>query len=181
MSENSIANKKNKRISVEEYLLNKELLEVKKYVPYANKVLLIDAILKEVCFNKNGLFTLDSVVLDRVKLQIFIEEYTNLNLSIKNQNELNGYDLLIMNREFDNVIDKFKDEFKELERILNLRLDDYLRDKSSLKGFLNYKIERIIGFLDYKTNNLIETINNVDVDKLTNSLSTILDNITKRE
>jgi hypothetical protein len=170
----------NKKVSVSDYLLNKEILDVKLYIPYSKKVDIIDAILNEVCVNTNGLFSLDSVVLDRVKIQIFIETYTNLDLSLINEDDLDGYDLLIMNNELNNIINKFDTEYQELERILNLRLTDYLRDKSSLKGFFNYKLEKFIDFIDYKVSNLIDGINTLDVEKVTKSISIVLDNIIQK-
>ena len=155
-----------KKISVSNYLLNKDLLKVINYITFENKVVVVDSILKELCFNNNGLYTLDSVMLNRVKTQIYIEQYTNLDLNIENEEGLNGYDLLVRTNELDNLINTFRNEYNIIENILELRLSDYLRDKSSIKGFLHYKSERIINFIIDKVNNLNENLDKKEIEKI---------------
>ena len=82
----------NDRISAQEYLDNNALLELV-YIPYEQKVTICDAILSQV-LNKDGFATVDSVLLKRVKTQIIIESISNLDLSIVNEDGLNGYDVL---------------------------------------------------------------------------------------
>lgn len=164
------------KISVKEYLDNKALLRVKNYIPYVNKVAIIDAIMKEVSKNINGTYSLDSVLLDRIKMQIFIESYTNLDLSIMD-NELDGYDLLKLNKEFYLLLDTFNDEYKELEEILKLRVNDYIRDKASVKGTLSYKVDHLLDYIDMKFPSIIDTINGIDVQTIISNIANALDKI----
>ena len=167
---------KENRISAKEYLDNNELLEVVNYIPYVNKVDIIDAIMREVCRNVNGTYTLDSVLLDRIKTQIFIEYYTNLDLSVLYEG-MDGYDLLTSAYERELLIDKFRKEYEELERILGLRLNDYIRDKASVKGVLHYKLEHIIDTIDLRVPNIIEGINKIDVQSIMETIGVVLDGL----
>lgn len=170
--------KKNNRISVKDYLQDKDLLKFKKYIPYSKKVNIIDSIMKEVCRNMNGLYSIDSVLLDRIKKQIFIEQLTNLNLSIiDNETGLDGYDLLYYTDAIKDIDLLISSEFMELDRLLKLRINDYLRDKTTLKGFLNYKTDHVLNYIDLKLPELIESINKIDIKSIIDNFATALDKI----
>ena len=165
------------RISVSEYLDNRELLEIKRYIPYAEKVNIVDSIMKQVCRNMSGLYSIDSVLLDRVKKQIFVEQLTNLDLSILSDN-LDGYDLLMVNRNLEDILSLITDEYKELDRILKLRIDDFLRDKTSMNGFLHYKTERILDYINSNIPVLIDKVEKIDTKSIIDSIGKSFDMIT---
>lgn len=164
------------KISVSEYLDNKELLEIKKYIPYVEKVNIVNSIMKQVCRNTSGLYSVDSVLLDRIKKQIFIEQLTNLDLSILSDN-LDGYDLLMVNNDMNNILLSITAEYKELDRILELRVNDFLRDKTSISGFLHYKTERVLDYINSNVPVLLEKIDKIDTKSIIDSLSKSLDMI----
>lgn len=164
------------KISVSEYLNNKELLEIKEYIPYAEKVNIVDSIMRQVCRNMSGLYSINSVLLDRVKKQIFIEQLTNLDLSILHDN-LDGYDLLMVNNDIEEILFSVIDEYKELDRILELRVKDFLRDKTSISGFLHYKTERVLDYINSNVPVLLDRIDKIDTKSIIDSLSKSLDMI----
>lgn len=164
------------KISVSEYLNNNELLEIKEYIPYAEKVNIVDSIMRQVCRNMSGLYSIDSVLLDRVKKQIFIEQLTNLDLSILSNN-LDGYDLLMVSNDMEEILLFVIDEYKELDRILELRVKDFLRDKTSISGFLHYKTERVLDYINSNVPVLLDRIDKIDTKSIIDSLSKSLDMI----
>ena len=170
----------NKKISVKEYIDNKDLLTVRTYIPYSEKVKIIDSVMKQVCVSINGTYNLDSVLLDRVKTQIFIEQCTNLDLSIMYDN-LDGYDLLKYYDEFNYIMYLIDEEFEELERILQLRINDFIRDKASVKGILSYKIEKVIDSINVSIPSIIERIEKIDMESMAKNFSLVLDNLTRHK
>lgn len=168
------------KISVKEYLENEKLLKVVGYIPYVEKVNIVDSIVKQIYVVINGTYNLDSVLLDRVKSQIFIEQCTNLNLSIIDEEEnLDGYDLLKKTDKYDIVIRYIENEVNELERILKLRIDDFIRDKASVKGILSYKTEKILDCVKTEIPSLIDYIEKIDIESIVNGLSLALDKFIK--
>ncbi len=167
------------KISVKEYLNNEEKLIVKKYIPYERKVLIVDSILKQVCANINGFYKLDSVLLDRIKDQIIIEQTTNLDLKIV-EDGLDGYDLLLMNDRLDSLIEIINKEYLQFDKILSLRISDYLKFKSSVSGFLHYKTEYILDWMENKSIDIINKLNDIDVERLVRTFSNTLDGIIKK-
>jgi hypothetical protein len=170
----------NNKISVKEYLDNKKLLKLKGYIPYAEKVNIIDSIVSQIYIVINGTYNLDSVLLDRVKSQIFIEQCTNLNLSIIEEEEnLDGYDLLKKTYTYEEIMKYIEAEVNELERILQLRIDDFIRDKASVKGVLNYKTEKILDCVKTEIPSLINRVENIDAESVINTFSLLLDQFIK--
>ena len=165
------------KISVNEYFNNNELLKIKKYIPYVEKVNVVDSIMKQVCRNMNGLYSIDSVLLDRVKTQIFIEQLTNLDLSISTD-DLDGYDILMSNGNINNILMVIEKEYKEFDRILKLRIDDFLRDKTSIKGFLHYKTERVLDYINANVPMLLNKIDKIDTKSVIEAISKSFDGIT---
>ena len=168
-----------KKISVSEYIKNNELLETIKYIPYAKKVNIVDSIMKQTCRNMSGLYSIDSVLLDRIKKQIFIEQLTNLDLSVMSNN-LDGYDLLMMESDIENILLAIEEEYKELDRILKLRISDFLRDKTSISGFLHYKTERVLDYINSNIPLLLDKLDKIDTKSIIDSLSKSLDMIIKQ-
>lgn len=169
----------NEKISVKQYLENKELLKLNNYIPYHKKVKIIDSIMKQVCIVINGTYNLDSVLLDRVKMQIFIEQCTNLDLSIMFEN-MDGYDLLKKEKYYDLILFDIQDELTEFERILQLRIDDFIRDKASVKGILNYKIESMYNYINLKIPEVLDRVEKIDIESITKNFSMVLDKITDK-
>ena len=136
------------RISVKEYAENRNLLELN-YVPYEQRVEICRTILSQ-CINLDDYASVDSVLLDRVKTEIFISSITNLDFSETDENELDGYDQLCYYELLDETIDLCGSFYKQFEHILELMLKDYADNEASLKGYLNTQ-----------KNNLVESVSSI--------------------
>ena len=108
----------NEKISVAEFIENMDLLQTY-YTPFYKKVELINFILDSI----NGSF--DGISIYRICAQAFIENMTNLDLSVKNDENLDGFDQLCRK----GLIESFTSlpEYKMFERLFHMRMEDISR------------------------------------------------------
>lgn len=152
------------KITCEEYRNNPELLKVVEYIPYDAKITIIDSILKELVNNESGFYTLDSVLLDRIKVSIYIHTYTNIDLNFYCEN-LDGYDYMCKHDLVDEIISKFSKEYERLESILSLRIKDFYLTDGSLRGLLSHKINYIVDGVSSFGSSL-ENLNTSDIKNI---------------
>ena len=114
---------KNNRISVNDYLDDKEKLELT-YIPFDRKLEIVTHTLQGVIDSIGGLNT---SLLRRISTEVFIEAITNIDMNIINENGLKGFDQLCYLNELDNLISLISNEYAEFERIVNERVSDYNR------------------------------------------------------
>ena len=164
------------KISVEEYLDNKEKLALI-YVPYERKLKICDVILSQV-LNKDGFATIDSVLLERVKTQIIIESISNLDLSITNESGLNGYDLLSLNNELE--VFEVNPEFEKFNKIIELRLKDFYNENASLRGYLNYLVDKANNKISTIKEYFSEFVQNLDSKAIAGQISDIISESMKK-
>jgi len=88
INNNEINKENNDKISVAEYLNNKELL-VLTYLPFDTKMEIVSNIINSVTNSVGGLNT---TLMRRVSTEVFIESITNIDLNIVDENNLKGFD-----------------------------------------------------------------------------------------
>lgn len=164
------------RISVQEYLDNKDRLELI-YVPHDKKVNICDVILSQV-LNKDGFATVDSVMLERVKIQIIIESFSNLDLSIENIDGINGYDLLSLNNKLEEFVTH--EEFNKFDKIIELRLKDFYNENASLRGYINYLVNKIQNKFVLLKDDVDNFIQNLDTKAIANKVSDVVSDSIKK-
>lgn len=164
------------KISVEMYLGNKSLLQLTDYIPYEQKVGIVENIFANLVKDDNGYKTMNTALLTRVEQQVFIEHCTNLNLSEIGSDGLNGYDELIKSHTLNEVIENISDEYNRFIEIMNMKLNDFYRYDSSVYGLINNKSRYI-----YETfmNRVISAIQQIDAEKIVSGFENILDIMTK--
>ena len=140
------------KISVSEYLNNKELLEIN-YTPYDIKNNIVDAILSQVIV-KDGLHKINSVLLNRVSIHIFIESITNIDMSIKSDKNLDGYDELCFNNELEELLEIINDEYSRFKYILKLKIDDLNRYSNSTSATLVSLKRSVVEFIKQKSDEI---------------------------
>jgi hypothetical protein len=91
------------KISVSEYLKDNGLLEIN-YIPYDVKLDIVDVVLSQV-ISDDVMPKVDGALLKRVSTEVFIETITNIDMSIKSEVDLGGYDELCLNNELDFLIE----------------------------------------------------------------------------
>ena len=161
------------KISIQEYLENNELLEMN-YIPYEQRVEICQVILEQCTSIFDDYNTIDSVLLDRVKTEIFIDNITNLDFSIKDENGLNGYDQLCFNNELDNLIYECGYLYEQFEDILDLMINDYYNNIACTRGYLNILKKNLTKWVGDITEDITKKINNIDSKKIVDSITDIL-------
>lgn len=166
------------KISVSEYLNNKELLEIN-YTPYDIKNNIVDAILSQVIV-KDGLHKINSVLLNRVSIHIFIESITNIDMSIKSDKNLDGYDELCFNNELEELLEIINDEYSRFKYILKLKIDDLNRYSNSTSATLVSLKRSVVEFIKQKSDEINQFITNIDTQVISDNLKVLInDNLKK--
>ena len=128
----------NGKISINEYLNDKSLLEIN-YIPFHQKKQIVDDIISEV-INSSG--KIDTTLIRRISTEIFISVLTNINMGLEDENGLQGYDQLLYTDELDGLINLIGNGYFELKKILDEQISDYIRNDSNpipvLEGILSY-------------------------------------------
>lgn len=157
----SMESDNNTKISVENYLASPELIEVY-YVPYETKVNICNVILNQVIKKDGCMYYIDSALLDRVKTQVVIESITNLDLSIKDENGLDGYDLLCKENELSNLIDFISYEYNKFDEIIKFKVQDFYNSNGSISGFLHFTKKEIINKYNEIMDSFTKFISNIN-------------------
>ena len=160
----------NKKISVEEYLNDNSLLEVT-YLPFDTKLGIVSNILNSVIESVGGL---NSSLLRRISTEVIIENITNIDMNIEDENKLKGFDQLCYNNQLENLKLAIGNEYVEFDRILNERISDYIRIETNpaitITGIYN-QLKEYAGMLSEFVKGQID---NIDVDEIARRINTSL-------
>ena len=163
----------NERISVEQYLKNNELLDFV-YITYEEKVEICKEILKQCTNIFNDYSTIDSVLLNRVKDEIFINAITNLDFSEKNNLGLNGYDQLCYENKLNDLIEKCGYLYSQFDEILDLLLKDYYHNEGSLRSYIHNLKNSIKAYIAFERDSISDFIQGLDPQKIVDNLTRIM-------
>ena len=158
------------KISVKEYLEDSELLEIN-YIPYDHKVEICSVILDQCISEFEDYHTLNSVLLNRVKTEIFLGYITNIDLSIKDENGLNGYDQLCLNDELDSLIDACGHLYDQFEDVLELMMRDYYHNIASTRGYMNILKTKTLDWLSVLKRDASDAAKKFDSKKILEMLN----------
>ena len=171
-------NNKNKLLKAEQIqaFLKKEL-EVKDYLGIKEKKDLIESIVDECILYENGVFKFDDIEKYICFTMKVIAAYTNLELSDDIEDD---YDLLCKAKQLDAVIGTFRDEYENVNILLQMRCDYSLIGTSIeahfgrfLDGILE-KLDEVADVLSNKVGdfNINDLINNEDLQKVLKFVNT---------
>lgn len=161
------------KISVSEYLKDNGLLEIN-YIPYDVKLDIVDVVLSQV-ISDDVMPKVDGALLKRVSTEVFIETITNIDMSIKSEVDLGGYDELCLNNELDYLIELIEDEFDRFNEVLDSKLNDFYRYNNST-GFVLMSLKNsLVKFINKKTNEVNELINTIDTKDISNRLKKLIE------
>lgn len=161
------------RISIKEYLENKELLELK-YVPYEQRKEICNVIIEQCSNISNDYNTLNSVLLDRVKKEIFITSITNLDFSIVDEVGLDGYDQLCYDNNLNRLIDICGYLYEQFDEILELMIKDYYNNEASLRGYISNIKNSIVNWVLTLKRDTSDFIENLDAKVISDNIVKII-------
>ena len=160
--------------AVSDYL--KTQLEIKDYVPFAEKRDLCERVLNS-CNTKdrNGLVKVDSVSRYILFTIGIISKYTNLEFSSGKDTEfdsLDEYDMLCQADLLNPILDVIGEEYTTCNNILNMMMADVVANNNTVEnvvghtlGKISKSVDGLIGVLAEKVENMELDLNQIDIDK----------------
>ena len=115
------------RISVMDFINDNSLLEVT-YTPFDQKLEIVTRILNATI---ETVGEINTSIVRKISTQVFINNITNIDLSVKDKNGLDGYDQLCYCNQLDVLKSLISSEYIEFETILTERISDYARVMNS--------------------------------------------------
>ncbi len=156
-----------RKISVEEYLENINLLEIH-YTKYYDKMEIVDTILSKIIVHDSSPRTINTAILDRVATQVFIEAITNLDLSIVDEDGLDGYDLLCYEDELNDLlsISGIANEYSIFRDILEKRINDFYNYENNIAVAINNIKKDFLNYTNSGLDYLNQMISSIDAEKV---------------
>ena len=160
----------NNKISVQEYLNNKELLSVV-YIPFDTKIQIVSRVIRGLIDSTGGIM---SSMLRRIFTEVVIESISNIDMNIEDENGLKGFDQLCYANELENMKIVLGNEYKEFEKILSEYISDYIRIETNPAITINQIYSQVTEFLSTLLDGLSEKIQDVDVEKLGDTITRLV-------
>ena len=160
----------NNKISVQEYLNNKELLSVV-YIPFDTKIQIVSRVIRGLIDSTGGIM---SSMLRRIFTEVVIESISNIDMNIEDENGLKGFDQLCYANELENMKIVLGNEYKEFEMILSEYISDYIRIETNPAITINQIYSQVTEFLSTLLDGLSEKIQDVDVEKLGDTIARLV-------
>lgn len=150
--------------AVGEYL--KKELEVKTYVPFAEKRELCEKVLNACNTKKGGLVKVDSVSRYIIFTLSIIAKYTNIEFSSGEEefDSLDEYDMLCENYLLNPILEVIGEEYVTCNNILNMMMADIEANNNTVEAVLEHNLSKIVGSVDNITDALVEKIEELNVD-----------------
>lgn len=160
--------------AVEKYL--RSTLEVKDYVPFAEKRELCERVLNACNTKKsNGLVEVDSVTRYIIFTLSIISKYTNLEFSSGEDTEfdsLDEYDMLCQADLLNPTLDVIGEEYVTCNNILNMMMSDIVANNNTIEnvvghtlGKISASVEDLLDALTEKVDEMELDLSQIDIDK----------------
>ena len=135
-------------------------LQVKKYLPIKEKQAIAQLVINECTEEVNGVIKLNSLqqYLSYVKYMILM--HTNLDYSDEDYDKLCSTEYMETNL-LNAILSNFGPDAEECSRILNLMLDDYMRENS-----IEYTVGKFLSNLNNTINALTTTFSAMDINSI---------------
>jgi hypothetical protein len=154
-----------------EYL--KTELELKEYIPFADKRELCRAVIDACCTKEGGLIKVDSVTRYIIFTISIISKYTALEFnSGEEYDSLDEYDMLCESGLLNPILALIGDEYAACNNMLNMMMDDVIANNNTVEAVLGYSLSKVSDSLDDlidtfadKVNEMELDLNQIDIDK----------------
>lgn len=151
--------------AVSDYL--KKELEVKDYVPFAEKRDLCARVL-EACNTKDdsGLVKVDSISRYILFTISIISKYTNLEFSSGEEeiDSLDEYDMLCQNNLLNPILDIIGGEYTTCNNMLNMMMDDIVSNNNTVENVVGTVLGKFSDSLDELVSALANKVESMDLD-----------------
>lgn len=168
-----------------EYL--KKELELREYIPFADKRELCKAVIDACCTKEGGLIKVDSVTRYIIFTISIISAYTALEFnSDEDYDSLDEYDMLCEVGLLNPILALIGDEYATCNNILNMMMDDVITNNNTVEAVLGHNLGKVsdalddlIGAFADKVAEMELDLSQIDIDKI-DKLKGLLDLIPKK-
>lgn len=166
--------------------LRKEL-ELKEYIPFADKRELCAAVIEACCTKEDGLVKIDSVTRYIIFTISVISKYTALEFnSGEEYDSLDEYDMICESGLLNTILALIGDEYATCNNILNMMMEDVIANNNTVEAVLGHNLAKVsdslddlIGAFADKVEEMELDLSKIDIDKL-DKLKGLLDFIPKK-
>lgn len=149
-----------------EYL--KKELEIKEYLPFAEKRELCKTVL-DACNTRDddGLIKVDSVSRYIIFTITVISKYTHLEFSSGEDEEydsLDEYDMLCQNRLLNPILSVIGEEYEACNNLLNMMMDDVIANNNTVEAVLGHALGKVTDSLDGLIDAFAEKVEEMELD-----------------
>lgn len=153
-------------------------IATKKYLPYAEKEMLVNSILNQCKVEDNGFIKFDETKQYIIFTTEVIKAYTNLEFDAEYDFMLDEYDELCENDMLSDIIETFDGEYKIVLNMLNMKQEYMLQDNSiehQMASFLSGLTGIIDGLVGAFTSKVeaFDAIDNEKIDELNGLLKSL--------
>lgn len=147
----------------------KEVLEVRDYLPFAEKYELCASVLDS-CNDvdgKTGMVTVDSINRQITFAITIISAYTNLEFSLDENAEISSideYDMLCKNKLLTPIIESFGGEYVECENMLMTMQNDLIANSNTLHNLVGNVAKQLLEIVEPLGNVLKDKIGSFNLD-----------------
>ena len=143
----------------------KSTLEVKKYIPFADKRELCSAVIETCCTKKNGLVEVDSVSRYIAFTIAVISAYTNLEFSSDGEYDpLDEYDMLCEHGLLNPILAIIGDEYDTCNSILNMMMDDVVTNNNTVEAVLGHNLGKVSDSIDDLISAFADKVKEMELD-----------------
>ena len=159
-----VVNTQLKPNAVGDYL--KEKLEIKEYIPFADKRELCAKVLNACnTKDKNGLIKVDSVSRYIVFTLSILSAYTNLEFSSgEDFDSLDEYDMLCQHNLLNSILEVIGAEYATCNNILNMMMDDVIANNNTVETVIGSALSRITDSIDGLVDALADKVDELNFD-----------------
>lgn len=151
----------------------KKKLEVKEYIPFADKRELCEHVINACCEKENGLIKVDSVTRYIIFTISIISKYTTLEFSSSDEyDSLDEYDMLCENGLLNSILALIGEEYATCNNMLNMMMEDTIANNNTVEAVLGYTLDHVSNSLDElikafakKVEEMELDLNKIDIDK----------------
>lgn len=152
----------------------KDRVEFLDYVGYDVKRRIVDSVLDQVLYIKDGMLTFDSMTKYELFISSVINLYTNIEMS-----STEDYDLLLQSGMLDLVFETIGRDFYDYRSAFEMRFEDRMREANTLEAILNSGIQELLFNISPIIDNVNTKIKELDENKILGALGK-LDGVVKK-
>jgi hypothetical protein len=140
-------------------------LEVKEYLPFAEKRELCEVVLDACCTKEDGLVKVDSVSRYIIFTLSVLSRYTNLEFSSGEEyDSLDEYDMLCESHLLDIILAVLGDEYTACNNMLNMMMDDIMTNNNTVEAVLGHALGKVSDSLDDLIGTFADKVEEMELD-----------------